>query len=554
MKRRDWWRDALLYHVYVRSFADSDGDGVGDLPGLISRLGHLRWLGVDAIWLSPTSASPDADFGYDISDYRRVQPALGDDAALDELISAAHGKGIRVLLDLVPNHTSVDHPWFAEARAGRGSPRRDWYVWGDGRGAAPPNNWLSDFRKRGSPRSAWTFDPRSGQWYLSSFLPEQVDLNWHNPAVRAEFLDILATWFRLGADGVRIDVAHKLVVDAQLRDNPPLEADDDPVSRNRGQRQLMNAERPELHDILRSWRRLADSFDPPRLLLGETYVGAVERLAPFYGAGDELHLALNAPFMRTPLTAAALRTSVDATLAVLPPGAWPLWCGSSHDDGRLASRWCGGDQRLVRCAVLLLLTLKGTPILYYGDEIGMTDVGVPPGRRRDRGGRRDRSRTPMQWSEQPGGGFTRPGVEPWLPMGDCTGCSVVDQRVDPDSTLRFCHDLIAARRRRDGLRRGEMTWLASPEGVLAWRRGAGNAVAINLTDGPAEVTGIIGRVVVATDHERVGEPLRERTLLAPHSGLLADLQLPGLRRSQREPSSVLARHGGRRSRLPEARR
>ena len=519
----DWWRDAVLYHVYVRSFADSDGDGVGDLPGLTGRLDHLSWLGVNAIWLSPTSVSPDADFGYDVSDYRRVQPSLGGDVALDALIATAHERGIRVLLDLVPNHTSVEHSWFVEARAGRGAPRRDWYVWADGRGAAPPNNWLSDFRERGLPRSAWTFDPPSGQWYLSSFLPEQVDLNWRNPAVRDEFFDILASWFARGADGVRVDVAHKLVVDDRLRDNPSLHPDDDPVSRQRGQRQLMNAERPELHDILRSWRRLAGSLDPPRLLLGETYVGAVERLAPFYGAGDELQLALNIPFLRTPLTAAAMRTTVDATLAALPPRAWPLWCGSSHDDGHLASRWCGGDQALARCALLLLLTLRGTPLLYYGDEIGMTDVEVPANRRRDRGGRRDPARTPMQWSAQPGGGFTRPGVTPWLPLGDCTRNSVAGQRADPHSTLCLCHDLLAARADRDELRRGEMTWLASPEGVLAWRRGTAHAIAVNLTDGLVEVSGISGRVVVATDGGRAGESLPGRTLLAPRSGLLADL-------------------------------
>lgn len=518
-----WWRDAVLYHVYVRSFADSDGDGVGDLPGVRARLDHLRELGVGALLLSPTSVSPDADHGYDVSDYRHVQPGLGGDAALDELIGAAHAHGIRVLLDLVPNHTSVRHPWFADARSGPGSRRRGWYVWAPGRDGGPPNNWISDFREGGSPRSAWTLDPRSGEWCLTSFLPLQVDLNWHSPAVRAEFLDILAGWFGRGADGVRIDVAHKLVVDADLRDNPPLAPGDDPVSRVRGQRQIMNAERPEVHDILRSWRRLAGSLVPPRLLLGETYVGDVTRLAPFYGADDELHLALNIPFLLSDLTAPALRDVVDATLRALPEGAWPLWCASSHDDGRFPSRWCGGDERLARCALLILLTLRGTPLLYYGDEIGMSDVEIPGERRRDRAAARDGCRTPMQWEPAPGGGFTRPGADPWLPLGDCAGTNVHDQRRDPGSVLSLCRDLIAARGQSQELRRGEMAWLPSPEGVLAWRRGERHAVAVNLSPGAAELPGVRGRVRIGTERRRDGEEVRGALHLPARSGALIEL-------------------------------
>ncbi|MGA8016870.1 MAG: alpha-amylase family glycosyl hydrolase [Candidatus Dormiibacterota bacterium] len=521
--RADWWRDALLYHIYVRSFADSDGDGVGDLGGVAGRLDHLSWLGVDAIWLSPTSVSPDADFGYDVSDYRHVQPSLGGDAALEELIAAAHGIGIRVLLDLVPNHTSTEHPWFIEARRGPASPRRNWYVWADERNGGPPNNWLSDFRQDGVPRSAWTLDPVSGQWYLCSFLPEQVDLNWRNPEVRAEFLDILASWFGRGVDGVRIDVAHKLVVDDRLRDNPPPSEADDPVSRLRGQLQLMNAELPEVHDILRSWRDLAGSLEPQRLLLGETYVGDPQRLAPFYGAGDELHLALNIPFLWAGLTATDMRATIDMTRAALPDTAWPLWCASSHDDGRFATRWCTGDQGLVRCALLLLLTLRGTPLLYYGDEIGMTEVDVPRDRRHDRGGERDRGRTPMPWSGEPGAGFTRPGVEPWLPLGDFARSNVGGQRDEPGSTLRFCRDLVAARRRREELRRGSMTWLPSPSGVLVWRRGSGHAVAVNLGDRPADVAGLTGRILVATDPGRSGESILAPLALPGRSGVLVAL-------------------------------
>jgi alpha-glucosidase len=517
-----WWRDGVLYHIYVRSFADSDGDGVGDLPGVASRLEHLHWLGVDGLWLSPTTVSPDADFGYDVSDYRHVQPGLGGDTALGQVIGAAHALGMRVILDLVPNHTSIQHPWFREARRDRRSPRRSWYVWTEaGQSGGPPNNWVSDFRADGAVRSAWARDAESGQWYLSSFLPEQVDLNWRNPSVRAEFLDLLDGWFRRGADGVRVDVAHKLVVDQGLRDNPPLADDDDAVSRARGQRQVRNAEQPELHDILRSWRRLADSFDPPRLLLGETYVGEVGRLRPFL-AEDELHLALNIPFLASPFTAPGLRRAVTATLAALPELACPLWCASSHDDGRFPTRWCGGDAQLARCALLILLTLPGTPLLYYGDEIGMTEVEVPVGRRRDRAGWRDPGRTPMQWADAPGGGFTRPGVEPWLPLGDCAALSVTAQRADPGSTLQLCRRLLAARRRRPSLRRQRPRWQTTPPGVLAWRSGDRHAVAVNLSDAARSLDGPGGRVAVATDPGLEGAVLHSLHLPAG-SGVLLDL-------------------------------
>jgi alpha-glucosidase len=521
--QREWWRDAVLYHIYVRSFADSDGDGIGDLRGIASRLEHLRWLGVDALWLSPTTVSPDADFGYDVADYRHMQPALGGDAALDELIAAAHAKGLRVLLDLVANHTSIEHPWFREARRDRGASRRSWYVWADaGVDGGPPNNWVSEFRSGDSLRSAWSRDAASGQWYLSSFLPEQVDLNWRSPAVRAEFVDLLASWFRRGVDGVRIDAAHKLAVDERLRDNPPLAGGDDWVSRARGQRQLMNAEQPDVHAVLRSWRRLADTFAPPRLLFGETYVGEVARLTPFFGHGDELHLALNVPFLLAPFTAAGLRAVVEATLAALPEPACPLWCASSHDNGRFPTRWCAGDARRVRCALLVLLSLPGTPLLYYGDEIGMTDVRIPARRRRDRAGWRDPARTPMQWADAPGGGFTPPGVEPWLPLGATVSCSVEGQRLDPGSTLQLCRRLIAARRGRRWLRRGRLAWLPAPPGVLAWSCGSRHAVAVNLSPSPRSLPALGGRVAVATDPRAEG-PVRGTLRLPAWSGALLDL-------------------------------
>ncbi len=373
-----WWHGAALYQLYVRSWRDSDGDGYGDLRGIIGRLDHLSWLGVDGIWLSPTMPSPDADWGYDVSDYTGVHPGLGTLADLDELIGAARERGLAVLLDLVPNHTSSAHPWFVEARAGRDAAHRDYYVWADpAPGGCPPNNWLD-----ATGQSAWAFDDRTGQFYLHNFLVGQPDLNWWQPAVHREFREILEFWFGRGVAGFRIDVAHGLYKDADLRDNPP---DDigSPLTGQFGLRPVYSANRPQVHGVYRDWRRIADSYDPPRLLLGETWTGDADRMAAFYGEDDELQLAFNFPFVFADFDAGQLAGVVDRTLAALPAGACPVWMASNHDVGRFPSRWCGGDERKTRLALLVLATLPGAVVLYYGDEIGMTDVEVPPELQRD---------------------------------------------------------------------------------------------------------------------------------------------------------------------------
>ena len=318
--RQPWWQREVLYQVYVRSFADSDGDGVGDLRGIVERLDYLEWLGVRAIWLSPVTVSPDRDWGYDVADYTDVQPVFGGLSALDELVAATAACGIEVILDLVRNHTSDLHPWFQEARSSRGARRRDWYVWADPRsGGAPPNNWRSSFG--GAP--AWTLDEHTGQYYLHNFLP-------------------------------------------QLRDNP-----DPAVS-------TYNANREDVHEVFRRWRKVVDEYRPERILLGETWVMELARLARFYGAGsDELHLAFNFPFALSELDADTLRSVVDATEAALPEHAWPVWMLSNHDLVRFRTRMCGGDERKARALLLLLLTLRGTPVLYYGDELGMPQARVP---------------------------------------------------------------------------------------------------------------------------------------------------------------------------------
>src|SRR5580700_2101934 len=440
-----WWHGAVLYQLYVRSWLDTNGDGYGDLPGIIERLDYLSWLGVDGIWLSPTMPSPDQDWGYDVSDYLGVHPELGTLADLDRLIADAGARGMQVLLDLVPNHTSTAHPWFVDAATGRDAEFRDYYVWADpAPGGGPPNNWLD-----ATGQSAWAWHEPTGQYYLHLFLDSQADLNWHDPAVHREFDEIVRFWFDRGVAGFRIDVAHGLYKDAELRDNPPA-ATTDPLGGRFGQEQTYSANRPETHAVFRDWRKIADSYEPPRLLLGETWVRDVASLAGFYGHNDELQLAFNFPFVFARFAAQDLSGVVGATIARLPAGACPVWTASNHDVGRFPTRWCEGDDQRTRLALLVLCTLPGTVVLYYGDEIGMTDVAVPPEQQRDemtrreagQPGNRDRARTPMQW--EPGGGFTT--GTPWLPLGDSAARSVAGQRADPESVLTLCRDLLALRR------------------------------------------------------------------------------------------------------------
>jgi alpha-glucosidase len=400
---------------------------VGDLPGLISRLDHLARLGVDGLWCSPIMVSPNRDMGYDVADYFDVQPAYGTLDDVRRLVAEARRRGLRVLLDLVPNHTSDRHPWFSDPA------RRDWYVW-----RLEPNNWIANF---GGP--AWTYDAGLGRWYLHSYLPEQPDLNWWHPEVRRAFDEILDFWLDLGIAGFRIDAAHVIVKDAMLRDNPPAGPDDDRFTVLRGQRYLYNQCRPEVHEVLRRWRRLADRRQPPAVLLGETHVQDLSQLAAFYGRGDELHLALNFAFALSPFDAPSLREIVERTLERLQPlGATPVWHASNHDLPRFPTRWCEGDRRRIELALTLLLTLPGTCILYQGDELGMVDTRLPPGVGHDPVGR-DRARTPMPWNDGPNRGFT--SGRPWLPLDEATA-SVAQQEADPGSVLALTRRLIALRR------------------------------------------------------------------------------------------------------------
>jgi alpha-glucosidase len=482
---------------------------VGDLQGIAARLDHLEWLGVDGLWLGPITVSPNADWGYDVADYLAVEPELGTLDDLDHLIAEAGRRGIRVLLDLVPSHTSDRHPWFVDSRSSRESTRTNWYVWADpGPDGAFPNNWVSSF---GGP--AWTFDEVRGQYFLHNHLAEQPDLNWWDEDVRRAFDDILTHWLERGVAGFRIDVCSGIVKDALLRDNPPAEEGDPLDVRIFGQRPVYNSDRPEVHEVLRRWRRLADGY-PDAVLLGETPVPTAETLAAYYGDGrDELHLAFNFPFLTAPFEADALRAVVEAVEAALPPAAWPVWTGSNHDLGRLASRWAEGHPERARVALVMLLCLRGTPVLFQGDEVGLEDADVPHERMRDPLGvrfwpaysGRDGARTPMPWRDAPGGGFTRPGVVPWLPFGDLAACNVEAQRTDPDSLLLLTRDLIDLRRREPALRTGDYRTVPSGPGAWAWRRGGRVTVVAGMSDGRTDLEEVSGTVLAATDRRRLGE-------------------------------------------------
>ena len=522
-----WWKSGVIYQIYVRSFADSNADGVGDLRGVIERLDHLEWLGVDAIWLSPVTVSPNADWGYDVADFRAVEPELGTIADLEELIAQAHGRDIRVLLDFVPNHTSAEHPWFVEARSERTAARREWYVWADPEpDGTPPNNWVSSF---GGP--AWTLDEASGQYYLHNHLSAQPDLNWWNEDLRDQFDDIVRFWFDHGIDGFRVDVCNVIVKDAELRDNPPATEEDPLDVQLFGQRPVYNANRPEVHDILRRWRRIADGYDPPRILLGETPVEDLAELGRYYGTAlDELQLAFNFPFINAPFDGIAMPAIVARTEAALPDGAWPAWTGSNHDMSRLATRWAGDDPARIRAALLVLLTLRGTPVLYQGDEIGLGDMIVEPPDLRDPLGvrywpgyaGRDAMRTPMHWRAGPGGGFTAASTCPWLPLGD-TACNVEDQRADPASVLHLTRDLLGLRRRTADLHSGPYASLPGPDGLWVWRRGRGHVVAVSFAAHDATLDGCTGRVLIGTDRARDGEGFTGSLLVRASEGLVASV-------------------------------
>lgn len=449
-----WWKNGVIYQIYPRSFMDSNNDGIGDIPGILSKLDYFSWLGIDAIWLSPIYPSPMADFGYDISNYIDVHPMFGTLSDMDALIQEAHRRDIKIILDYVPNHTSDEHPWFLQSRADRDNEKRDWYVWRD---PAPdggvPNNWTSLFGG-----SAWQFDEQTGQYYLHLFDVKQPDLNWRNPDVRQAMYDSLRFWLERGVDGFRVDVLWMLIKDEQFRDNPmnpDWKPNDPPYARQFPQ---YTEDQPGIHEIVRDMRAVLDSYGE-RVFIGEIYL-PVARLMNYYGSMlDEVHLPFN--FQLVTLStweARAIRQIVDEYEAALPDGAWPNWVLGNHDRPRIATR-IGREQ--ARAAQMLLLTLRGTPTCYYGDELGMENVHVPAEMMYDPQGKgnpehsRDPERTPMQWNNQVNAGFTAAGATPWLPLADDYQVyNVESERQDAHSFLTLTRTLLQLRRTSPALLEG----------------------------------------------------------------------------------------------------
>ena len=538
---RPWWQDGVVYQIYPRSFADSNGDGIGDLRGIRARLDYLNdgkggGLGIDAIWLSPINPSPMFDFGYDVSDYCAVDPLFGTLADLDQLIAEAHRRNIRIILDLVPNHTSHLHPWFQASRRSRTDPKRNWYFWHD---ASPeggyPNNWVSSF---GGP--AWTLDQTSGQYYLHSFLAEQPDLNYRNPEVVRAMEDIIRFWLDRGVDGFRVDVIHKMIKDAQLRDNPrPAPEEDHPIRHYGGLKHVYDEDQPEVHDIIRSWRRILDSYGE-RAMVGEVFLFDPARVAAFYGNGhDELPLAFNFSFLWSPWDAAAFREQVDSIESVLPAGAQPTYVLSSHDAPRHRTRFddpLWGEAR-ARVAAMMLLTLRGTPFLYYGEEIGMHDVVIPTDRVCDPVGKRfpavgrDPERTPMQWGAAPGAGFTT-AAEPWLPLApDYRSVNVAQQTADPGSPLSFYRRMIWYRKQSAAVRRGTYRALDGPPDTFVFLREHADERLLILLNFAGEHRRVTfprlgkGHIELATDPDRKEAPVTLGNFdLRPVEGLIVALR------------------------------
>ncbi|SKB45786.1 alpha-amylase family glycosyl hydrolase [Dyadobacter psychrophilus] len=526
-----WWQHGVIYQIYPRSFQDSNGDGVGDLQGIIKRLDYLQWLGVDCVWLSPIFSSPMADFGYDISDYQGIHPLFGTMDDFDQLLDEVHNRGMKLLLDLVPNHTSDQHPWFLESKSSRDNPKRDWYIWHDGKkDGGLPNNWLSVFGGH-----AWEWDDTTQQYYYHAFLKEQPDLNWRNPEVQAAMMDVMRFWLDKGIDGFRVDVMWHMVKDAQLRDNPPFpgstyDANDliydhyTPV---------YSTDQPEVHDIVRMMRAVTDEYDE-RVLIGEIYL-PIHKLVTYYGQDNKgAHLPFNFQLLTLPWDAPQIAMAIDEYEGALPADGWPNWVLGNHDKPRISSR-VGRAQAKV--AALMLLTLRGTPTIYYGDEIGMRDVPIPMNEIVDPQGlnmpdlnvSRDPARTPMQWSSDINAGFSN--HKPWLRLPFNSGRVNVDkQKEDEYSKLSFYRKLIQLRKKHAALNIGTYRPVYADPQLISYIRERGDEkflIILNLSHRPAyfkpRQESFTGTILLGTEVERIGMVVEDIITLGGDEGLLVQL-------------------------------
>ncbi len=537
----EWWRGAVVYQIYPRSFRDTNGDGIGDLEGIIEKLDYLNdgtpnSLGVDALWLSPVYPSPMHDFGYDISDFRAIDPVFGNMDTFRRLLSEAHRRGIRILMDLVVNHTSHEHAWFAESRSSRDNPKRDWYIWKDPVRGGPPNNWLAFFGGR-----AWEHSPQTGQYYYHAFLKEQPDLNWRNPEVERAVFDMIRYWLDLGVDGFRLDVVNLYFKDKELRDNPthtwrlarPFDRQHHVYDRNR----------PEMHPLLRRFRALVDSY-PDRTSVGEVTLEAGEDSAvpaAFQGDDDELHMTFNFAFFFAKWSAREFRRVIEHWEESLRGSSWPTYTLSNHDFRRHISRYArGGDRETenrARVAATMLLTLRGTPFLYYGEEIGMREGHVPRERIVDPVGKRywpfhpgrDGCRLPMAWDDSEYSGFS--DSAPWLPVyARRVRENVGKQTTEPDSLLSLYRALIWLRKKTPALVHGSLEFVdAVPGGVLAYRRVFENQrvlVLLNLENRDRTVPWSEepkGRVLFSSAREPSAVRVEGAIALLPNEAMILDL-------------------------------
>ena len=521
-----WWQKGIVYQVYPRSFYDADGDGTGDLRGIMEKLDYLKWLGVTGVWVSPIYPSPMDDFGYDITDYTGIEPIFGTMEDFDRLLEATHEKGMKLILDLVPNHTSYLHPWFKESRSSKDNPKRDWYIWKDPKpDGSPPTNWQSVFGGSG-----WEFDEATGQYYYHAFLKEQPDLNWRNPEVKKAMLDVMRFWLKKGVDGFRVDVIWHMIKDDLFRDNPPnpdyKEGKPDYV-RNIN---AYSEDQPLVHEVIAEMRKVMEEFGE-RLLIGEIYL-PIDKLVTYYGKENAgVHLPFNFQLIKVNWSAENLYKLINEYEGSLPPGGWPNWVLGNHDKSRIVSRV---GEKQARLGAVLLLTLRGTPTIYYGDEIGMKDVKIPPERIRDPkeftmpGYSRDPQRTPMQWNSKAFAGFSI--TEPWLPIADdYESHNVETEQQDPDSMLSLHKRLIELRQQEPALQVGEFLPVGLENNLMLYKRKFGEdefLIAINFGEETASFRPDIelsGKIVAATLSSLEGKEIRKQFELTGEEAIVIKL-------------------------------
>lgn len=524
-----WWQKGIIYQIYPRSFQDSDGDGIGDIQGIIQRLDYLVDLGVNTIWLSPIFPSPMADFGYDVSDYTGIHEMFGKMSDFETLLENTHNKGLKVMLDLVPNHSSDQHPWFLESRSSKENPKRDWYIWKDpSEDRKEPNNWMSVFGGSG-----WEYDDKTAQYYYHGFLKEQPDLNWRNPDVQKAMLDVMDFWFKKGVDGFRIDVIWHMIKDEHFRDNPPNPDYREHMSPYNKVLPVYSTDQPEVHEIIIMMREVSDRYHE-RLLIGEIYL-PINQLVTYYGAElSGVHLPFNFQLILLPWEPIRIYSAINEYEASIPEGGWPNWVLGNHDNPRIATK-LGRAQ--ARVAAMLLLTLRGTPTIYYGEELGMQNVHIPPELVQDPqeknipglGLNRDPERTPMQWDDSENAGFT--SGKPWLPLApDFREFNVKAEQEDTDSFLSYYKKLIQLRQSEKALNVGDFIPVHADERLMAYERkfnGSRFLIVLNFTNSNQDFTHPAhhsGTIKISTFKENEGKDFPDSVSLQADEGIIVKLQ------------------------------